>query len=127
MQNEEGCVNKSFQFDQSGTIGVKSSSADGELFAFVEIPIGKTATSVTVYGSDTNNVVQVYELDINASAALGTSDGSGNNITNASGCVVGTACDIVDTAATTTNYLVIEVTVTAITDIVYGAAVTISG
>ena len=127
MQNEEGGVNKSVQFDESGTIGVKSTSADGELFAFVEIPIGKTATSVTVYGSDTNNVVQVYELDINASAALGGTDGSGNNVTNASGCVVGTACDIVDVASDATNYLVIEVTVTALTDIVYGAAVTVSG
>ena len=127
MQNEEGGVNKSVQFDQSGTIGVKSTSADGELFAFVEIPIGKTATSVTVYGNDTNNVVQVYNLNIDASAALGTTDGSGNNITNSGGCVVGTACDIVDTDATATNYLVIEVTVIAISDIVYGAVVTISG
>ena len=127
MQNEDGGVNKSVQFDASGTLGVRSSSADGELFAFVEIPFGKTATNVTVHGSDTNNVVQVYELDINASAALGGTDGSGNNKTNASGCVVGTACDIVDVASDATNYLVIEVTVTATTDIVYGASVTISG
>ena len=127
MQNEDGGVNKSVQFDASGTLGVRSSSPDGELFAFVEIPFGKTATNVTVHGSDTNNVVQVYELDINASAALGGTDGSGNNKTNASGCVVGTACDIVDVASDATNYLVIEVTVTATTDIVYGASVTISG
>jgi len=119
MMNEDGGVNKSIQYDDTGTLGVRASSADGELYAFVEIPTGKTATSVTVYGNDTGNVVNVYEADINASGIADKTPGGG--------CVVGSACDITDVAADATNYLAIKVTVTATSDIVYGAAVTISG
>jgi len=127
MSNDQGGSNKSILFDDSGTLGVRASANDSELYAFVEIPFGKTATAVRVYGNDSGNVVQVYNLNIDASAALGTTDGSGNNITHASGCVVGTACDIVNTDATTTNYLAIKVTTTnATNDIIYGASVAIS-
>ena len=119
MSNEDGGVNKSEQYDDTGTIGVRASSADAELYAFVEIPIGKTATSVTIYGSDTNNVVEVFEADINASGLTDKTPGGG--------CVVGSACDMTDVAADATNYLAIRVTVTATSDIIYGGAVTISG
>ena len=119
MQNEDGGANKSVQYDDTGTIGVRASSDDGELYAFVEIPIGKTATSVIVYGSDTGNVVEVFEADINANGLTDKTPGGG--------CVVGGACDITDVAADATNYLVIKVTVTSTSDIVYGAAVTVSG
>jgi len=117
LQNNEGGVNKSILYDDSGTIGVSASHADAELYAFVEIPIGKTASSVTIYGSDTANVVNAYEADVNASGLT--------DKTHVDGCVVGTACDITDVAADTTNYLVIKVTVTAVTDIVYGGTVTL--
>ena len=119
MMNEDGGVNKSIQYDDTGTLGVRASSADGELYAFVEIPTGKTATSVTVYGNDSGNVVNIYEADINASGIADKTPGGG--------CVVGSACDMTDVVADTTNYLAIKVTVTATSDIVYGAAVTISG
>ena len=119
MSNEDGGVNKSEQYDDTGTIGVRASSADAELYAFVEIPIGKTATSVTIYGSDTNNVVEVFEADIRASGLTDRTPGAG--------CVVGTACDMDDVAGSTANYLAIKVTVTATSDIVYGGAVTVSG
>ena len=120
MQNEDGGVNKSILYDDdaSPAIGVKASSADGELVAFVEIPPGKTATHVTVYGNDTNNVVEVFEADINASGLTDKTPGAG--------CVVGTQCDITNVTADTTNYLVIKVTVTATNDVVYGALVEIS-
>jgi hypothetical protein len=120
MANEDGGVNKSILYDDTGTIGVRTSSDNSELYAFVEIPVGKTATSVIVYGNDTNNVVEVFEADINASGLADKTPGAG--------CVVGTACDITDVAADATNYLAIRVTTTAAaSDIVYGAAVTISG
>ena len=118
MQNEDGGVNKSVQYDDTGTIGVRASDAGSELYAFVEIPIGKTATSVTIYGNDTNNVVEVFEADINASGLTDKTPGSG--------CVVGSACDMTDVVADATNYLAIRVTVTATSDIVYGGVVTIS-
>jgi len=127
MSNEDGGQNKSEQFDSKGTLGVRATHNDAELYAFVAIPQGRTATSVTISGSDTGNVVRVYELDVNASAALGGTDGTGNNITHASGCVVGTACNIDDTAATATNYLAIEVVITSYAnDIVYGGLVTLA-
>ena len=119
MQNEDGGVNKSVQYDDTGTIGVRSSSADGELYAFVEIPFGKTATSVTIYGNDSGNTVEVFEADINASGLTDKTPGGG--------CVVGSACDMTDVAADATNYLAIKVTVTATSDIIYGGSVTVSG
>ena len=119
MMNEDGGVNKSVQYDDTGTIGVRAGDANGELYAFVEIPIGKTATSVVIYGNDTNNVVEVFEADINASGLTDKTPGGG--------CVVGSACDMTDVAADATNYLAIKVTVTATSDIIYGGAVTVSG
>jgi hypothetical protein len=68
MSNEDGGQNKSVQFRDDTIIGVRATSNDAELYAFVEIPYGKTATNVTVYGNDTNLVVNVYESDINAGA-----------------------------------------------------------
>ena len=118
MQNEDGGVNKSVQYDDTGTIGVRASSADGELYAFVNIPTGKTATNVTIYGNDTNNTVEVFEADVNASGLTDKTPGGG--------CVVGSACDMTDVASDATNYLAIRVTVTATSDIVYGGLVTLT-
>jgi len=118
MQNEDGGVNKSVQYDDTGTIGVRASSADGELYAFVNIPTGKTATNVTIYGNDTNNTVEVFEADVNASGLTDKTPGGG--------CTVGSACDFTDVAADGTNYLAIRVTVTATSDIVYGGLVTLT-
>lgn len=120
LANEDGGANKSIQYVDNGTIGVKTTHHDSELFAFIEIPIGKTATSVIIYGSDTGNAVDVYEADINASGLADKTPGGG--------CVVGTACDITDVVADATNYLVIRVTTTNSTgDLAFGGAVTISG
>ena len=131
LSNEDGGLNKAVQFDDSGTIGVCATHDDAELYAFVEIPKGKKATSVTVYGSDTSNTVEVFELNVDASVALESSLSTGNNKTHTDGCVVGTACDIDDTDSTATNYLAIRVNVAegddnAGRDIVYGGTVTIT-
>jgi hypothetical protein len=118
MQNEDGGFNKSIQYDDTGTIGVRASDANGELYAFVNIPTGKTATNVTIYGNDTNNTVEVFEADVNASGLTDKTPGGG--------CTVGSACDFTDVAADGTNYLAIRVTVTATSDIVYGGLVTLT-
>jgi len=119
MSNEDGGANKSAQFRDDTIIGVRATHNDAELYAFVEIPVGHTATSVTVYGNDTSLDVLVYESDINAGALT--------DKTHASGCTVGSACDITDVAADGTNYLVIKVAIASYTnDIVYGATVTIT-
>ena len=44
MSNEDGGANKSAQFRDDTIIGVRSTADDSELYAFVEIPYGKTAT-----------------------------------------------------------------------------------
>jgi len=118
MQNEDGGVNKSVQYDDTGTIGVRSSEANSELYAFVSIPTGKTATSVIIYGSDTGNTVEVFEANVN--------EGTLTDKTPGGGCVVGSACDMTDVASNSTNYLAIKVNVTATSDIVYGGVLTIS-
>lgn len=118
MQNEDGGVNKSVQYDDTGTIGVRASDANGELYAFVNIPTGKTATNVTIFGNDTANTVEVFEADVNASGLTDKTPGGG--------CTVGSACDFTDVAADATNYLAIRVTVTATSDIIYGGTVTLT-
>ena len=120
MQNEDGGVNKSVQYDDTGTIGVRSSGGSdfGELYAFVEIPSGKTATNITIFGNDTGNTVEVFEANVNASGLTDKTPGGG--------CVVGSACDITDVAAGDFNYLAIKVNVTATSDIVYGGTVTLT-
>lgn len=117
MQNEDGGVNKSVQYDDTGTIGVRSSEANSELYAFVHIPRFKTATNVTIYGNDTNNTVEVFEADVNASGLTDKTPGGG--------CRVGTACDFTDVEFNNDNYLAIRVSVTATSDIIYGGHVTI--
>lgn len=119
MSNEDGGANKSAQFRDDTIIGVRATHNDAELYAFVEIPVGHTATSVTVYGNDTSLDVLVYESDINAGVLT--------DKTHASGCSVGSACDITDVAADGTNYLVIKVAIANYTnDIVYGGTVTLT-
>jgi len=118
MANEDGGANKSILYDDSGVLGVRTSSDNAELYAFVEIPFGKTATSVIVHGNDTGNVVEVFEAAIDASGLTDRTPGGG--------CVVGTACNMTDVEASDKNYLAIRITTTtAASDIVYGAAVTV--
>jgi len=86
-----------------------------ELFAFVSIPEGMTATHVMIY--DKNDLaVEVFEAQINATTM--TSKGSGN---------ANTIIDITDVASTSKNFLAIQVTTTSATnDKVYGGEVTIA-
>ena len=118
MQNEDGGVNKSVQYIDDTTIGVRASDGGSELYAFVEIPSGKTATNITIFGSDTGNTVEVFEANVNASGLTDKTPGGG--------CAVGSACDITDVAAGDFNYLAIRVNVTATSDVVYGGTVTLT-
>ena len=119
MSNEDGGANKSSQFRDDTVIGVRTTHNDAELYAFVAIPQGRTATSVTVYGNDTSLAVNVYESDVNAGALTDKTPGGG--------CTVGSACDITDVASDATNYLAIKVTTVNYTnDIVYGGIVTLA-
>jgi len=94
--------------------GMKVGSANTELFAFVSIPEGMTATHVDVFDKD-NRALEVFEVQINATSL--TSKGSGN---------CNTTLDITDVDATATNFLAIKITTTATTDKVFGGQVTIA-
>jgi hypothetical protein len=94
--------------------GMKVGSANTELFAFVSIPEGMTATHVDVFDKD-DRALEVFEVQINATTM--TSKGSGN---------CNTTLDITDVDATATNFLAIKITTTATTDKVFGGQVTIA-
>jgi len=94
--------------------GMKVGSANTELFAFVSIPEGMTATHVDVFDKD-DRALEVFEVQINATSL--TSKGSGN---------CNTTLDITDVDASATNFLAIKVTTTATTDKVFGGKVTIA-
>ena len=101
--------------DGSGQTGVIPEDGALEMFAFVGIPSGKTATTVDVWGSNAK-ALNVYAHDVNTGGGMGTAIGTGT---------VNTELDIDDTASTATNFLVIKVTTTATSNRIYGGKVTI--
>ena len=104
-------------FNDGTNTGVSVEDTDQELIATVNIPYGTTATLVTIWASNTTKVVEVYEMDINAN---GKGSAIGTGTTN------GSAIDITDTAATTTNYLMIKVLVSSTNHRVWGGTVTLT-
>tara|TARA_R100001594_G_scaffold27813_1_gene52789 strand:- start:1621 stop:4803 length:3183 start_codon:yes stop_codon:yes gene_type:complete len=114
FMNNDDSAGDMVVFKDAANSGVKVENTGLEMYAFVSIPYGKTATVVTVYGNNTKNV-EVYEMDVNATG-LGTAIGSGT---------VGSAVDITDTASTATNFLAIKVVVTNVNNLIYGGIVTL--
>ena len=118
MANDDG-GNQKFgvgYVETAGTsYGMRTANSATELYAFVSIPQGMTATHVDIF--DKNDLaVEVFEAQINATTMV--SKGSGN---------ANTTIDITDVASTATNFLVIEVATTSATgDKVYGGTVTIA-
>ena len=102
--------------DGSGQTGVIPEDGALELFAFVNIPYGKTATTVDVWGSNAK-ALNVYVHDVNSGGGMGTAIGTGT---------VNTTLDITDTASTATNFLVIKITTTATSNRIYGGKVTLT-
>ncbi len=127
IQNEDGGVNKSEQFDDTGTIGVRATSANAELWCFPVIPEGMKATHVHIKGLDSGTDgssaddidIEVFEYSLSTGGI--TSKGTG---------VVGTNLNITDVNATATNTLAVRVDTADIdgsdTDVVYGGYVTIA-
>ena len=126
VADEGGGANKSAQYDATdaggGTVDIGASVGDTDalLYAFVDIPVGKTATHVTVYGSNTGNAITVYESNI-ATGTL-TSKGSGSTDTGDDAEII----DITDVAGTATNYLVISSAIAAITNTIWGGVITLA-
>ncbi len=101
--------------DGSGTTGVIPEDGALELFAFVNLPYGKTATLVDIWGSNPK-ALNVYVHNVNTGGGMGTAIGTGT---------VNTQLNITDTASTATNFLVIKITTTATSNRIYGGKVTL--
>jgi len=116
MVNEDSTPAAALEFKDASNTGLQVGDADHEMIATVNIPFGTTATEVSIWGSVTTKVVEVYEMDVNANGK--TSLGSGT--TNGDEIV------ITETVATTTNFLMIIVKVTATSNRIYGGKVTLT-
>jgi len=101
--------------DHAGTgYGMRNANSNTELFAFVSIPEGMTATHVHIYAKGTY-AIEVFDVEINATTM--TSKGTGNCNTN---------LDITDVDASATNFLAVSIATTSTSDRVYGGIVTIA-
>ena len=114
MINEDGAYEALEFKDATANSGLQVGDAAQEMVATVNIPYGTTATSVSVWGSNTTKTVEVYECGVDTNG-IGSDIGTGT--TN------GSSITITDTAATATNYLLILVKVTATSNRVYGGQV----
>ena len=115
--NEIGSAS-SGTFTPDSTAGWRITGTTGtaeEVWAFVEIPSGMKATSVTMYDDDDDRVLKVYEMNIN-SEPTGTLKGTG---------ACNTALNITNVNSTATNYLGINITTTGTTDRIWGGSVAI--
>ena len=103
--------------DDNADIGVRVGNSNCELYAFIDIPLGYTATKVKINGSDATNDVQVFTYDID--------DGT---ITSE---ISNTGLDVGDDLALATNHVGADDTLLMIkidmnnSDRVYGGYVTI--
>ena len=116
MVNDDG-GNEALEFKDGTNTGLIVGAAAQEMIATVNIPYGTIATHVTVWGSSTSRTVEIYEAGVDANG-IGSAIGTGTSN--------GVAIVITDTAATTTNYLLILVKVTATSQRVYGGQVTLT-
>ena len=115
MINDDAAVPLSFK-DGSNS-GVHINDTANEAIAFVTIPEGMKATHVDVYATN-NKTLKVWAPDLNASFDFtGTTLGTG---------ACNTQLDITDTNATATNYLAIQVSLTATSNRIWGGIVTIA-
>ena len=104
-------------FKDGSNSGVHVNDTANEAVAFITIPEGMKATHVDVYGTHAKTL-KVWEVDLNASFDF-TSSTIGTGAMN-------TQLDITDTNATATNYLAIQVTLTATSQRIWGGIVTIA-
>ena len=123
IQDEGGGVNKSEQFvsgSWSGTYGVRATSTDAELWAFIPIPEGMKVTHTYIYGTETP-VVNVYSYSLEDGSLTAPLSGAGN---------VGTELNHGDVSSTASNCFAIRVVIDDISgsgiETIYGGYLTIA-
>jgi len=115
LPNEDSLGNGLHWDDGASNIGIQISNNATEMWAFIDIPEGKKATHIDVYGSSANTL-GVYECNVNASG-IGTAKGVG---------AVNTQLDFTDVDSTATNFLGIYIATGNTTNRIYGGILTIA-
>jgi len=113
IANDEGSIGVAF--DDDSNTGMVLEDTASEMWAFVAIPEGMTATSVNIYSNNSTRNFYVYEMRINTNG-LGSS--LGNDTLN-------TAVTI-DVDSTATNFLAIKLDLSQKTQRIRGGLVTIA-
>jgi len=91
------------------------SHSDFDMYAYIEIPYGMTATHVKIFGSNTGENFTVYEANFNTKTIAA----------KCSATAINSLADITDVPWTDSNYLVILVTSAGATDEIHGGYVKI--
>ena len=92
------------------------SHSDFDMYAYIEIPYGMTATHAKIFGSNTGENFIVYEANFNTKTIA----------QKCSATAINSLADITDVPWTDSNYLVILVTSAGATDEIHGGFVTIT-
>lgn len=104
--------------DDGSNFGIRAANSGLELFAYVDVPLGYTATKVKITGSDTANEVEVYTLDLD--------DGTiGSEISNSGLTVADDTVLASNHVGADDKMLLIKIVTTNTNDVVYGGYVTI--
>lgn len=119
--NDDHYYNNAVIEDDTGNYGVRVSNVSAELYTWVDVPLGYTATKVQINGSDTDNEVYVYTLDLDDGTISSQISNSGDDQ-----LTVGEDTDL-DTphVGADDKMLLIGVGLNAANDLVYGGYVTI--
>ena len=121
MTNDDVSYNRALiEDDVSSKFSVRVGHSAAELYAFVFLPEGKTATHVDVYAS-TSVSVTLYEVDLTTGARTTKMSGNANST-----MTLDTGRTNYEVAATANNYLAIKLNVTSTANYIYGAMVTIA-
>jgi hypothetical protein len=111
--NDEGT--EGAWFDEDANSGMVVGDTNSEMWTFVAIPEGMTATAVNIYSNNTSRNFYVYEMDVNVN---GTGSSLGNDSLN--------TAVIIDVDSTATNFLAIKLDLNNITQRIWGGIVTIA-
>ena len=115
--DEATVANASHMEEDATNKGIKPTASTVDLVTYVDVPLGYTATKVRLYGDDAHHM-EVYTLDL-TDGTVGSEISDGGLQVNANTNLT------TNHVGSDTNLLFIQVLTTAITDVIYGGAVTI--
>ena len=118
IPNDDALVAVAVVEDDGSNFGVKVTTATSELYAYIDVPLGFTATKVKINGSDSANDVEVYTYDMD--------DGTISSEISNTGLDVNDDLDLASNhVGANDKLLLIKIVVTNTDDLIYGGYVTI--